>query len=183
MWSSAWIRAEVYVQCNKDKETSTIFLHIFTYEIRSHLKKHKKNNYRFYAKAYILVGLNITNTLHKHKISSPSETSSPATSRSRSSSLRSYVGSPKINNTKNQAVQPKPRQKFRYIYWGKNIQHMDTEKRRNTLKFTKAKSFFTPNTFVHNIISNSASHILDTQITKNILTPKSLQNCSNHYQT
>ena len=43
MWSSAWIRAEVHVQCNKDKETSTIFLHKFTYEIRSHLKKTQKN--------------------------------------------------------------------------------------------------------------------------------------------
>ena len=83
---------------------------------------------------------------------------------------------------KNQAVQSKPRQKFRYICWGKNIQHMDTEKRRSTLKFTKAKSFFTPNAFVHNIISNSATPI-DTQITKNILTTKSLRNCSNHYQT
>ena len=49
---------------DKNKQTSTIFLHKFTYEIHSHLKKHKKNKYRFYAKAYILVGLKITNTLH-----------------------------------------------------------------------------------------------------------------------
>ena len=48
----------------KDKETSTIFLHKVTAEIHSHLKKHKKNKYRFYAKAYILVGFKITNTLH-----------------------------------------------------------------------------------------------------------------------
>ena len=39
------------------------------------------------------------------------------------------------------------------------------------IEIHKAKSIFTPNAFVHNIISNSAAPI-DTQITKNILTRK-----------
>ena len=102
----------------------------------------------------------------------------------RSSTLQSYVGGPEINN-------PKKMKPFNQN-WGrssgtsigaKNIQHMDTEKQRSTLKFTKAKSFFTPNAFVHNIISNIVAPIVDTQITKNIFTPKYLRNCSNHYQT
>ena len=47
---------------------------------------------------------------------------------------------------------------------------MDTELQRSTLKFTKAKSFFTPNTFVLNNINNSVAAI-DTQITKPFLQP------------
>ena len=38
------------------------------------------------------------------------------------------------------------------------------------IEIHKAKSFFTPNAFVHNIISNSAAPI-DTQITKTFLQP------------
>ena len=44
-----------------------IFLHKVTTENTFPLEKTQKNKYRFYAKAYILVGLNIANTLHNTK--------------------------------------------------------------------------------------------------------------------
>ena len=154
---------------DKDKETSTIFLHKFTYEIHSNLKRHKKTNVH---KSIHIGWVQNYQCITQHRISSPSETSSPATfSKQKFKSTIVFWGPKNKQPQINQAVQLKLRQKFRYIYWGKNIQHMDTKKWRSTLKFTKAKSFFTPNAFVHNIISNSASPIVDTQITKPFLQP------------
>ena len=106
----------------------------------------------------------------QHRISSPSETSSPATSQSRSSSLQSYVGGPKINNTKKSSISTKTEAEVQVHLLGQKHSTHGYWKTTQYIEIYKAKSFFTQNTFVHNIISNSAAPI-DTQITKTFLQP------------
>ena len=154
----------------KDKETSTIFLHAFTYEIRSHLKKtQKKTNIYSTQKHTFWLGWTLPIHYTTQNILSIWNQQPSHISKQKFKSTIICWG-PKINNRKKSSSSTKTEGEVQVHLLGQKHSTHGYWKTTQYIEIHKAKSFFTPNTFVHNIISNSAAPI-DTQITKTFLQP------------
>ena len=147
----------------------------------SHLKKHKKTNTDSTQKCTYWLGWKLPIHYTTQNILSIWNQQPSHISKQKFKSTIICWG-PKLNNTKKSSSSTITEGEVQVHLLGQKHSTHGYWKTTQYIEIHKAKSFFTPNAFVHNIISNSAAPI-DTQITKNILTTKSLRNCSNHYQT
>ena len=138
MWSSAWIRAEVHVQCRqKIKKRQQYFCTKLQLKYIRTWKNTTKQNIDSMQKHTYWLGWKLPIHYTTQNILSIWNQQPSHISKQKFKSTIICWEPKNKQHKKIKQLNQKPRQKFRYICWGKNIQHLDTEKRRSTLKFTK----------------------------------------------